>query len=104
MRCKLEGEVTLDGEHYTHLLRGSDASGTSALITDTQALKIAIKAVQLYTEQHPRPPHVTMSQAAEMLHLSRSTVSKIMRSGKLRYNGCGLIPIEQVDKLIAAVD
>lgn len=29
--------------------------------------EIALKAVQLYAEMHPRPPHVTQAQAAEML-------------------------------------
>jgi len=28
--------------------------------------EIALKAVQLYAEMHPRPPHVTQAQAAEM--------------------------------------
>ncbi len=31
-------------------------------------LETAIKAVQLYAEMHPRPPHVNQQQAAEMLH------------------------------------
>lgn len=29
-------------------------------------LEIAIKAVQLYAETHPRPSHVTQTQAAEI--------------------------------------
>ncbi|WP_243772069.1 helix-turn-helix domain-containing protein [Burkholderia anthina] len=35
-----------------------------------------------------------------MLGLSRATVHKLMNAGKLRYNKCGQIPIEQVDALL----
>lgn len=66
----------------------------------TEELKIAIKAVQLYAERHPRPPHVNMTQAAKMLGLSLPTVRKLVHSGKLKYDKCGLIPIEQVDALL----
>jgi hypothetical protein len=66
----------------------------------TDELRIALKAVQLYAEQHPRPLQVTRIQAGEMLGISRHTVSKLVRSGKLRLNGCGLIPIDQVDRLL----
>lgn len=65
-------------------------------------LQIAIRAVELYDQRHPRPRHVTIGQAAEMLELSRPTVRKIMQAGKLRLNSCGLIPIEQVDRLLLA--
>jgi excisionase family DNA binding protein len=70
----------------------------------TEELKIAIRAVQIYAERHPRPPHVNMIQAAEMLGISRHTVSKMVHTGKLRLNGCGLIPISQVDALLEAYD
>lgn len=60
----------------------------------------AIRAVQLYAERHPRPCHVTITQAAEMLGLSRHTVSKMVRLGQLKLNRCGLIPIEQVDRAL----
>lgn len=68
----------------------------------SEELKIALKAVQLYAEQHPRPSQVTMIQAAEMLGISRHTVSKLVHTGKLRLNKCGLIPIVQVDALLEA--
>jgi excisionase family DNA binding protein len=45
-----------------------------------------------------------MIQAAEMLGISRHTVSKMVHTGKLRLNGCGLIPISQVDALLEAYD
>ncbi|MEL6236957.1 MAG: helix-turn-helix domain-containing protein [Pseudomonadota bacterium] len=65
-------------------------------------LNTALRAVQLYAERHPRPRHVTMTQAAEMLELSRPTVRKLVQSGQLRLNGCGLIPVEQIDRLLTA--
>lgn len=63
-------------------------------------LEIALKAVQLYAETHPRPSQVTQAQAAEMLHLSRATVSRMVKAGTLRLNGCGLISTSQIDRLL----
>lgn len=60
-------------------------------------LQMAIRAVQLFEERPPRPPHVTIKQAAEMLGLSRHTVSKMVHAGQFKLNKCGRIPIEQVD-------
>jgi hypothetical protein len=65
-------------------------------------LKTAVRAVQIYAERHPRPLHVNLTQAAQMLELSRATVRKLVQTGKLRMNGCGLIPIDQVDALLTA--
>lgn len=63
----------------------------------TEELKIALEAVRLYAEMHPRPTQVTQTQAAQMLGLSRITVGKLLRNGTLKLNSCGLIPIEVVD-------
>lgn len=65
-------------------------------------IEIAVKAVQLYAERHPRPVQVTITQAAQMLGLSRPTVRNLMKAGKLSFNACGLIPIEQVDRLLVS--
>ena len=62
-------------------------------------LDIAVRAVKLFAETHPRPTHVTMTQAGEMLGLSRQTVSRLVHTGKIKLNGCGLIPIEQIDMI-----
>lgn len=64
-------------------------------------IELAAKAVQLYAETHPRPPHVTQSQAAEMIGVSRPTVSRLVKSGSLRLNRCGLIPIGEIDRALA---
>lgn len=68
----------------------------------TEALQIALKAVELYAAQHPRPLHVNQTQAAEMLGVSHVTVRKMIRAGTLRLNSCGLIPIAEIDKAIEA--
>ncbi|MBN3789706.1 DNA-binding protein [Burkholderia sp. Ac-20353] len=60
-----------------------------------------MRAVRLYAESHPRPLQVTQKQAAEMLGLSRMTVCKMVRTGQLRLNKCGMVPIEQVDRALA---
>ena len=66
----------------------------------TETLQTALKAVQLYAESHPRPSQVTQTQAAELLGLSVSTVRKLVRSGTLKLNACGLIPISEIDKAL----
>jgi hypothetical protein len=63
---------------------------------------IALKAVQIYAETHPRPPHVTQKQACKMLGLSHPTVRSMMRSGAIKLNECGLIPITEIDRVLAA--
>lgn len=68
----------------------------------TDHLKIAMRAVQLYAETHPRPPHVTQRQAADMLCVSPPTVSRMVKAGTLRLNKAGMIPISQIDAIIEA--
>lgn len=66
-------------------------------------LQIALLAVQLYAERHPRPPQVNQKQAAEMLGVSPRTVHNMLRAGILKLNRCGLIPIEQIDSALRPV-
>lgn len=63
-------------------------------------ISLAIKAVQLFAESHPRPAHVTQTQAAEMLGLSRPTIARMVKAGTLRLNQCGLIPISEIDRAL----
>lgn len=65
-------------------------------------LAIALKAVQLAQAMHPRPSHVTQTQAAEMLNVSRTTIHRMVQAGSLKLNKCGLIPITEIDKALAA--
>lgn len=65
--------------------------------------KVARRAVQLYAESHLRPSQVTMTQAGEMLGLTRHTVSTMVKAGQMKLNRCGLIPIDQVDRMLKPV-
>lgn len=77
----------------------------SALATSLHKdiLAIATEAVRLYAETHPRPLHVTMTEAAEMLGVSRPTLARLIRAGTLSLNRLGKIPIHQIDAALAVV-
>lgn len=70
-------------------------------MSDDQTLRIAARAVQLYAETHPRPSQVTQKQAAEILGVHPKTIRNYIAAGKLTLNGCGLIPIVELDALLA---
>ncbi len=63
-------------------------------------IQAALAAVRMYAESHPRPPHVTQAQAAEMLKVSRPTVYRLVQAGTLKLNKCGLIPVSEIDAAI----
>lgn len=63
--------------------------------------RVAMEAVRLYAETHPRPTQVTQKQAAEMLGVTARTVHNYIRAGRLRLNRCGYLPIEAVDEMRA---
>jgi predicted DNA-binding protein (UPF0251 family) len=65
-------------------------------------IDVAVKAVQLYAERHPRPPQVNQKQAAEMLGVSSRTVYNMIKAGTLKLNKCGMIPIEMIDAALQA--
>lgn len=50
----------------------------------------------------PRPAQVNQIQAAEMLGKSRQTVARMIDAGTIKLNGCGLIPITEIDRVLAA--
>lgn len=64
-------------------------------------ISVATAAVQRYAEMHPRPTQVTQTQAAEILGVSPRTVRRYIRSGILKLNRCGQLPIEAVDEIRA---
>lgn len=82
-------------------LQPTDRGDRATVNGEDRELAIAIRAVQIYAERHPRPLQVTMTQAAEMLGISRWTVSKMVRFGQLKLNKCGMIPIEHIDRALA---
>lgn len=59
-----------------------------------------LKAIDTYATMHPRPPHVSQTQAARMLHVSRPTMSRMVKAGTFTLNDCGLIPITQIDRAV----
>jgi len=67
-----------------------------------EVVAIAAAAVRLYAESHPRPSHVTMTQAAEMLGISHPTLKKLIEAGTITMNPVGRIPISQIDAAIVA--
>jgi len=70
-------------------------------MSEDQTLRVAMQAVRLYAETHPRPTQVTQKQAAEILGVHPKTIRNYIAAGKLTLNGCGLIPIGAVDALLA---
>lgn len=69
-------------------------------MTSQEELSIAIKAVQIYAETHPRPTQVNQLQAAEMLGLSHVTLRKMIRAGTIKTNAIGQIPISEIDRAL----
>ena len=65
-------------------------------------LQIAVKAVQIYAETHPRPSHVSQKQAANMLNRTKQTISKMVSDGRIKLNDCGMIPITEIDRVLQA--
>ena len=47
-----------------------------------------------------RPSQYNIKDAAEELGLHRNTISKMIKSGDIKLNACGKIPVEQIDKLL----
>lgn len=78
--------------------RRSDGRQGAGGAADREVLAIAVRAVQLYAEMHPRPTQVTIGQAAEMLGIGRWKATQLAKVGVLRLNPCGLVPIEVVDQ------
>lgn len=68
-------------------------------LSEADVLKIAEAAVERYAARHPRPTHVTISQAAKMLGISRGTATKLLGAQR---NACGQVPIEAVDDVRAS--
>lgn len=64
-------------------------------------VEIALKAVQIYAETHPRPSQVTQDQAAEMVGVSPATISRMVRAGVIKLNKFGRIPVSEIDRAIS---
>ena len=66
----------------------------------TNSLEIAAAAVRMYAETHPRPRHVTITKAADMLEVSRPTIRKLIGEGKLTLNAVKRIPVGEIDAML----
>ena len=64
-------------------------------------LELVAKAIQTYAESHPRPVAVTQVQAATMLNVSKPTVCRMVKTGRIKLNALGQIPISEIDRLLA---
>ena len=70
-------------------------------IIDATARKAVVEAIaRMPKGDSPRPFQVTQGQAAEILRVSRATVSKMVKSGAFTLNKCGMIPISQIDNAL----
>ncbi|MEM5315549.1 helix-turn-helix domain-containing protein [Paraburkholderia sp. JHI869] len=98
MQCKFEGTVTLGAGQAAQMSLGDARHPPAATLAEPEVVRIAVRAVQLYAESHPRPTQVNQKQAAEMLGVSARTVHNLIKANTLRLNKCGMIPIELVDK------
>ena len=49
-----------------------------------------------------RPAHVNYTEAGKLLGRSRQTVANMARSGVIKLNAAGLIPIGEIDRVISA--
>lgn len=93
--------INFDDWLRSRLAQYTGSVGSGEAPSDHQhELRIAHRAIQLYAESHPRPPQVNQKQAAEMLGVSARTVHNLLKSGTLRLNKCGMIPIAQVDAVL----
>lgn len=76
-----------------------------SIITNDELVQVIERSVEValerYGKRHPRPTQVNLTQAGQMLNVSRTTVSRMVHSGRLRLNRCGLIPIEQIDAILS---
>lgn len=66
---------------------------------DTKELQ---QIIQLFKDTHPRPVHVNMKQAQEMLGMSYPTLRNMIMDGKITLNEAGMIPITEIDKFAMA--
>lgn len=64
--------------------------------------QVAQRAVQLYAETHPRPIEVTQKTAGQMLGRSEPTIRKLIKTGAIKLNKGGLIPITEIDEFTKA--
>ena len=69
---------------------------------NAETIAIAHAAVRMYAESHPRPAQVTQKQASSMLGCGIGKVRDLVRSGTLKLNPCGMIPVTEIDRALSS--
>lgn len=92
--------INFDEWLRSRLRQHAPAAGHAAEPDVDREVRVALRALQLYTARHPRPSQVNQKQAAEMLGVSPRTVYNLIRAGTLKLNRCGMIPIELIDNAL----
>lgn len=80
------------------VLKREDLEGMLRDVAEMTARRVG--AMMLAKASNMRPLHVNQTQAAEMLDLSVSTISRMVKSGQIRLNKCGMIPVEQLEECV----
>ena len=62
--------------------------------------EIITEAVKRAVNARPVPPHVNIKQAGEMMNCSPYKVRELIKAGKLKLNGAGLIPTADVWRVV----
>jgi hypothetical protein len=75
MECTFRGTMTLTPDQFQQVVP-ENVSVSTAAILETDVLRIATRAVQLYAESHPRPAQVTIIQACSRVADVRQTLVK----------------------------
>lgn len=66
------------------------------MISESEALAIAIRAAEIALAARPVPSCVTLTDAAEMLSVSRPTARRMLREAGVSVNTAGKYRIEDV--------
>ncbi len=60
MRCRIEGEMTIDDDPLSQTPRDTSKNGGASAFTEEDVMGIVERALTLYSVRHPRPRQVNM--------------------------------------------
>lgn len=72
----------------------------SQLTMTSEVIDLIDSAIERVFAKKPRPSLVNQKQAAEMLCVSEATMSKWVRTGRIRLNKAGYISITEIDRML----
>ena len=79
------------------VLKMSELSSVMSAVAD-QAVEKAMRRLPM--RDQPRPFHVNIKQACEITGFGRTKIDTLIKTGILRLNKGGLIPISQIDEMM----